>query len=400
MVDTGKSLGDGSGVGNHAHSTLHTGEISTGDDSGGLVVDTALETSWAPVNELNGSLGLDGGDGRVDILGDDISSVHEAAGHVLSVAGIALGHHVGRLEHRVGDLGNRQLLVVCLLSRDDRSVRGKHEVDARVGHKVGLELRDINIEGTIESERSGQGGHNLSDESVQVGVGRSLNVQVSAAHIVQGLVIQAESTVSVLKKGVSGKDVVVWFHNSSGHLRSRGHSEGKLGLAAIVDGKSLKEKRTKTRSSTTTSGVEDHESLKTSAVVSQLSHAVKDKVNNLLSDGVVTTGVVVGGILLTRDQLLRVVELSVGTSADLVHHTRLKVNKDGTGNVLAGTSLREKGVEGVITTSDSLVRRHLAIRLDSMLKAVQFPASITGLDTSLTNVDRKTLSHVERRVGK
>jgi hypothetical protein len=268
-------------------------------------------------------------------------------------------------------------------------------VDARVGHKVGLELRDINIEGTIESKRSGQGGHNLSDESVQVGVGRSLNVQVSAAHIVQGLVIQAESTVSVLKKGVGGKDVVVWFHNSSGHLRSRGHSEGKLGLAAIVDGKSLKEKRTKTRSSTTTSGMEDHESLKTSAVVSQLSHAVKDKVNNLLSDGVVTTGVVVGGILLTRDQLLRVVELSVGTSADLVHHTRLKVNKDGTGNVLAGTSLREKGVEGVIATSDSLVRRHLAIRLDSVLKAVQFPASITGLDTSLTNVDRKALSHVE-----
>jgi hypothetical protein len=157
MIDTGKSLSNGGGVGNHAHSTLDTSKISTGDDSWGLVVDTALETSGAPVHELNSSLCLDGGDGRVDILGDNISSVHEAASHVLTVTRIALGHHVGRFEHRVGDLSNRQLLVVGLLSRDDRSVRGKHKVDARVGHKVGLELRDINIEGTIESERSSQG---------------------------------------------------------------------------------------------------------------------------------------------------------------------------------------------------------------------------------------------------
>merc|ERR1719273_2775384 len=74
------------------------GEVTTWDDGGGLVVDTALETSGAPVDELDGSLGLDGGDSGVDILGDDITSVHEAASHVLSVAGIALGHHGGGLE--------------------------------------------------------------------------------------------------------------------------------------------------------------------------------------------------------------------------------------------------------------------------------------------------------------
>jgi hypothetical protein len=199
----------------------------------------------------------------------------------------------------------------------------------------------------------------------------------------------------VLKKSMGGKDVVVGFHNSSSHLRSRSDSERKLGLTAVVDRKSLQKKRTKTRSGTTSSGVEDHESLKTSTVVSQLSHTVKDKVNNLLSDGVVTTGVVVGSIFLTRDQLLRVVELSVGTSTDLVHHTRLKINKDGTRDVLTSTSLKEKGAERVITSSDSLVRRHLSIRLDTVLKAIQFPASITGLDTSLTNVDRKAFTHLE-----
>jgi hypothetical protein len=167
-----------------------------------LVVDTALETSWAPIDELDGSLGLDGGNGRVYILGDNVTSVHQAASHVLSVTGIALGHHVGWLKHGVGELRNGQLLVVGLLSRDDWGVRSQHKVNSWVWHKIGLELGDIDVQSTIESERSSQRGHDLGNQSVQVGVGWALNVQVAATHIIQGLVIQAESAVSVLKERV------------------------------------------------------------------------------------------------------------------------------------------------------------------------------------------------------
>ena len=98
VIDSGEDLSDGSGVGDHADGSHDLGEITTWDDGWWLVVDTALEAGWAPVDELDGSLGLDGGDSGVDILGDDITSVHEAASHVLSVAGIALGHHGGGLE--------------------------------------------------------------------------------------------------------------------------------------------------------------------------------------------------------------------------------------------------------------------------------------------------------------
>jgi len=98
VIDSGEDLGDGSGVGDHAASSHDLGKITTWDNGWWLIVDTALETSWAPVNELNGSLGLDGGDSGVDILWDDITSVHEAASHVLSVSWITLGHHGGWLE--------------------------------------------------------------------------------------------------------------------------------------------------------------------------------------------------------------------------------------------------------------------------------------------------------------
>jgi len=266
-------------------------------------------------------------------------------------------------------------------------------VDTGVWHKVGLELRKIDVEGTIEAEGSSQRGHNLSNQSVKVGVSGSLDVQVAAAHVVHGLVIKAEGAVGVFQQGVGRQHVVVGLNDGSGDLGGRGHSEGELGLAAVVDREALQKKRAKTRSGTTTSGVEDHESLETSAVVSQLADSVKNKVNNLLADGVVTTGVVVGGILLSRDDLLGVVQLSVGSSSDLIAHTGLKIDVHGTGNVLASTSLREEGVEGIITSTNGLIRGHLTVGLDSVLEAVKLPAGISGLNTALTDMNRQALTH-------
>ena len=64
--------------------------------------------------------------------------------------------------------------------------------------------------------------------------------------------------------------------------------------------------------------MEDQESLKTGAHISQLPDSVKDKINDLLANGVVAPGVVVGGVLLARDQLLRMEQLSVSSSPDLI----------------------------------------------------------------------------------
>ncbi len=55
-------------------------------------ISSYFETSWAPVHKLNHSVGLEGCDGRVDILGHHVSSVQEADGHVLTLGGVALYH--------------------------------------------------------------------------------------------------------------------------------------------------------------------------------------------------------------------------------------------------------------------------------------------------------------------
>jgi hypothetical protein len=108
----------------------------------------------------------------------------------------------------------------------------------------------------------------------------------------------------VLQCGVGGQYGVVWLNNGYGDLWCWVDGKLQFGLLAVVDGETLHEEGSETRSGTTTEGVEEKESLETSALIDKLTDTVKDKVDEFLSDGVVTTGVVVGGIFLTSDELL------------------------------------------------------------------------------------------------
>ena len=81
VVKTGPCLGDGGGVGKHADGALHLGEVAAGNNGRGLVVDADLEASRAPVDKLDGPLGLDRRNGSVDVLGDDVCLKRTRAGN-------------------------------------------------------------------------------------------------------------------------------------------------------------------------------------------------------------------------------------------------------------------------------------------------------------------------------
>ena len=140
--------------------------------------------------------------------------------------------------------------------------------------------------------------------------------------------------------------------------------------------------------------MEHQETLETGTLVSELSDSVQAKIDDFLSNGVVTSGEVVGGIFFSGDELLGVEELSVGSGSDLIDDGGFQIEEDGSGDVLSSSGFGEEGVEGIITTTDGFVRGHLSVRLDSVLQAEEFPTSVTNLDTSLTNVNGNNLSHV------
>ena len=107
--------------------------------------------------------------------------------------------------------------------------------------EVGLEFTDVGVEDTIETEGSSEGGDNLSDETVEVGVGRPLNVEGTTADVVDGLVVEHDGDVGVLEERVGGEHGVVRLDDSGGDLRRRINGEPELGFAVVDDGEALEE---------------------------------------------------------------------------------------------------------------------------------------------------------------
>ena len=77
------------------------------------------------------------------------------------------------------------------------------------------------------------------------------------------------------------------------------------------------------------------------------------------------------------------VELAIGSGSDFIDDGGLQVDEDSSWHVLAGARLGEEGVEGIVSTADRFVGRHLAVGLNPVLQAVQLPAAIADLDTGL-----------------
>ena len=266
-------------------------------------------------------------------------------------------------------------------------------MDSWVWHQVGLEFSNIDVKGTVESEGGSERGDDLGNESVQVGVGGALNVEVAAADIVDGLVVEHDGDIGVLEEGVGGEHGVIGLNDGGGDLGRGVHGETELGLLAVVDGESLEEERSETGAGTATNGVEDEEALESSALIGELSDSVEAEIDDFLTNGVMASGEVVGGIFFTGDELLWMEELAVGSGSDLIDDGGLEIEEDSAGDVLAGTSLGEEGVESIVATTDGLVRGHLTVRLDSVLKAEELPAGVTDLDTGLSDVDGNDFTH-------
>lgn len=359
-------LGNSSGVTQHADGSVNLGHVALGDVLGRLVADTDLETSGTPVNKLNGLLGLDGGNSSLDILVDNVTSVQQTVGHVLTFSEVTLDHLVAGLEASVGNLGDGVRLVVGSRLGDDRSVGDQREMDSGVGHQVGLELVKINVERSIESQRSGDGRNNLGDHSVEVLERRSRDIEVSSAHVVDSLVVNHEGTVRVLQGGVGCENGVVGLDDGGGDLGGGVDGKLKLGLLGEVDGESLKQESTETGTGSTTERMGEQESLETVTVVGNTSNSVHDLVDQLLADGVVSSGVVVSGVLLAGDELLGVEQVLVLSGSNLVDHVGLEIDVDGSGNVLSGASLGEEGGETLLSRTSLSIRVEVSVGLNTV----------------------------------
>lgn len=81
-----------------------------------------------------------------------------------------------------------------------------------------------------------------------------------------------------------------------------------------------------------------------------------------------------------------------GFVINLTNDRWLQVHEHSPGDMFACSGLTKEGVVGVVSPSDGFVAWHLTVRLDAMLQAVQLPAGVTYLGSSLADVDRDTFT--------
>jgi len=83
----------------------------------------------------------------------------------------------------------------------------------------------------------------------------------------------------------------------------------------------------------------------------------------------VTSSEVVSSIFFTRNELFWVEELSVSTSSDFIDNSWFEIEEYTSWDMFTSTSFTEESVESIITTTDSFVRWHLSVRLDTVFEA-------------------------------
>lgn len=159
--------------------------------------------------------------------------------------------------------------------RNDGGVADQRVVDTRVRDQVRLELVEVDIESAIEAQRRSDGRDDLRNQAVEVLIARPGNVQIPAANVEHGLVINQEGAVRVLDGAVGGKDSVVWLDDRRRETRRRVDGELQLALLAVIGRQTLEEEGTKTGTSTTTERVEDEEALEGLAVVYSFGSALR-----------------------------------------------------------------------------------------------------------------------------
>lgn len=91
--------------------------------------------------------------------------IQQAGRHVFTMVRVTFHHLVDWLKACIGDLCYRKLSMVGFSQQDDKGICGQGEVDVGIGHQVGLELYQINIQGSIKSEGSRDGGKTQFDLS-------------------------------------------------------------------------------------------------------------------------------------------------------------------------------------------------------------------------------------------
>ena len=195
VTDTLEELLDGGGVtnegGRHAEAARGNGAKSS------------LDVVGDPLDEVGAVLGLDVAHLVLNLLHGDLTTAVKGsaefqprvleylqdgrAGEVAAVAEVRSGHHVLRVVHLLGQLGNSDGAEGVGVAAGQRSKADHEEVETREWNHVHGKLAEIRVELTRETQAGGDAGHDGGDEVVEVTIRWVLQLEGSHADVVKSL---------------------------------------------------------------------------------------------------------------------------------------------------------------------------------------------------------------------
>ena len=108
-----------------------------------------------------------------------------------------------------------------------------------------------------------------------------------------------------------------------------------------------------------------------------LADTIKAQIDDFLSNGIMTSGIVIRGIFFTSDELFGMEQVVICSSSDFINNSWFQVDKDSTWNMLPSSSFGKESIERVISRSNWRIIGHVTIGLNAMFKAIQLPASVS-----------------------
>lgn len=124
-------------------------------------------------------------------------------------------------------------------------------------------------------------------------------------------------------------------------------------------------------------------------LTSNTADTIHDSVDHLLPDGVMTTGIVVGSILLAAYQQFRMEKLAVGTGSNLINRRRVEIHEDGSGNMLSTAGLGEKRFERALVANVLRIRIGSAIWTEAMFEKIAKKSTIRNMFYTITKGQQK-----------
>ena len=201
--------------------------------------------------------------------------------------------------------------------------------------------------------------------------------------------VDAAGDVRVLNEDVGREDGVVRLDDGLRNLGRREDGEGAEHAVGVLLTDLGDEEGTHTGTGTTTERVGNLEALEAVTALSLTADNVEDRVDELGTLSVVTLGPVVTGTRLTEDKVVGAEERAKGTATDRVHSSRLKVDEDRAGNVLASSRLIVVHVDALeLNVRGALVR---AVGLDAVLLGDDLPGVCERDPLALPGVRRTRL---------